>query len=63
MVVTPHLDVPINKKKLLKTVKFMNYDKLRIRNEQYLQNVGIEFKFDQKPKGFTSKNKQAFLIT
>lgn len=41
----------------------MNYDKLRIRNEQYLQNVGIEFKFDQKPKGFTSKNKQAFLIT
>ena len=46
MVVTPHLDVPINKKALLKTVKHMNYDKLRIRSEKFLQDVGIDFRFD-----------------
>lgn len=63
MVVTPHLDVPISRKGLLKTVKHMNYDKLRIRGEKLLQDVGIDFRFGQNPKGFTAKNKQAFLIT
>lgn len=61
--VTPHLDVPINKKALLKTVKHMNYEKLRIRSEKFLQDVGIDFRFDQRPKGFSLKGKQAFLIT
>lgn len=61
--VTPNLDVPISRKGLLKTVKHMNYDKLRIRNEKLLQDVGIDLKFGQIPKGFLAKNKQAFLIT
>ena len=63
MVVSPHLDVPIFRKGLLKTVKHMNYDKLRIRNEKLLQDIGIDLRFGQIPKGFTAKNKQAFLIT
>jgi hypothetical protein len=41
----------------------MNYDKLRIRNEQFLQDVGLDFRFDHKAKGFMAKNKQAFLLT
>lgn len=41
----------------------MNYEKLRIRSEKFLQDVGIDFRFDQRPKGFSLKGKQAFLIT
>lgn len=55
--------MPISRKGLLKTVKHMNYDKLRIRNEQILQDIGIDLRFGQTPKGFSSKNKQAFVVT
>lgn len=61
--ITPDFDVPHNLKKMYDSIKHVNYDKLKVRQEQYLQRIGVNFIFGQNPAGFTGEYKKAMVIT